>query len=86
MYKAQNTREATNYFFRRAFWREAMETLKESFFSLMSLNLITKDILDFLTAAVVYAQDALRKKQLKDSFIYHFKKIIKYEICLFSVL
>ena len=51
-----------------------METLKESFFSLMLLNLITKDIVDFLT---VYAQGALRKKQLKASFIDHFKKIIK---------
>ena len=51
-----------------------METLKVSFFSFMSLNLTTKDILDFLPATVVYA---LRKKQLKASFIYHFKKIIK---------
>ena len=56
---------------------KAMETSKESFFSLMSLNLITKDMLDFLTATVVYAQGALRKKQLKASFIDHFKKIIK---------
>ena len=43
MYRAQDTREATNNFFCRAFIRKAMETLKESFFSLMSLNLIKKD-------------------------------------------
>ena len=54
-----------------------METLKEPFFSLMSLNLITKDILDFHTATVAYAQGALRKKQLKDSFIDNSKKTIK---------
>ena len=54
-----------------------METLKVSFFSFISLNLITKDILDFLTATVVYAQGALQKKQLRASFIGHFKKIIK---------
>ena len=54
-----------------------METLKVSFFSFISLNLITKDILDFLTATVVYAQGALQKKQLRASFIDHFKKIIK---------
>ena len=54
-----------------------METLKESLFSLTSLNLIIKDILDFLTATVLYAQGALRKKQLKVSFIDHSKKIIK---------
>ena len=54
-----------------------METLKESHFSLTSLNLIIKDILDFLTATVLYAQGALRKKQLKVSFIDHSKKIIK---------
>ena len=54
-----------------------METLKVSFFSFISLNLITKDILDFLTATVVYAQGALRKKQLKASFVDYFKKIIK---------
>ena len=54
-----------------------MEILKESFFSIMLLNLITKDILDFLTATVVYAQGALRKKQLKASFVDYFKKIIK---------
>ena len=54
-----------------------METLKESFFSLMSISLITKGILDFLTAAGVYAQGALRKKQMKTYFIDHFKKIIK---------
>ena len=51
-----------------------METLKVSFFSFMSLSLTTKDILNFLTATVVYA---LRKNQLKASFIDHFKKIIK---------
>ena len=51
-----------------------METLKVSFFSFMSLNLTTKDILDFLTATIVYA---LRKKQLKAFFKDHFKKIIK---------
>ena len=51
-----------------------METLKVSFFSFMSLYLTTKDIVDFLTATVVYA---LRKKQLKVSFIDHFKKISK---------
>ena len=39
--------------------------------------MITKDILDFLTATVVYVQGTLRKKQLKVSFIGHFKKIIK---------
>ena len=54
-----------------------METLKESHFSLTSLNLIIKDILDFLTATALYAQGALRKKQLKVSFIDHSKKIIK---------
>ena len=54
-----------------------METLKESLFSLTSLNLIIKDILDFLTATVLYVQGALRKKQLKVSFIDHSKKIIK---------
>ena len=54
-----------------------MEILKESFFSIISLNLITKDIPDFLTATVVYAQGALRKKQLTASFIDHLKKIIK---------
>ena len=54
-----------------------MEILTESFFSLMSLNLIAKDILDFLTATVVYAEGGPRKKQLKASFIDHFKKIIK---------
>ena len=54
-----------------------METLKESFFSLISLNLITKDILGFFTVTVIYAHCALRKKQLKGSFIEHFKKIIK---------
>ena len=54
-----------------------METLKEPFFSLRSLNLITKDILGFHTATVAYAQGALRKKQLKDYFIDHSKKIIK---------
>ena len=43
MYRAQDTREATNNFFCRAFIRKAMETLKESFFSIMSLNLIKKD-------------------------------------------
>ena len=51
-----------------------METLKVSFFSFMSLYLTTKDILDFLTATVVYA---LRKKQLKAPFKDHFKTIIK---------
>ena len=51
-----------------------MEALKVSFFSLMSLNLTTKDTLGLLTAAVVYA---LRKKQLKVSFKDHFGKIIK---------
>ena len=45
-----------------------MEALKVSFFSFMSLNLTTKDILDFLTATVVYA---LRKKQLKAPFKDH---------------
>ena len=54
-----------------------METLKESFFSLMSVILITKDIQDFITATVVYVQGALRKKQLKDYFIDHFTKIVK---------
>ena len=43
----------------------------------MSLNFIIKDILDFFTGTVVYAQGALPKKQLKASFINHFKKIIK---------
>ena len=51
-----------------------MEVLKVSFFSFMSLNLTTKDILDFLTATVVYAP---RKKQLKTSFKDLFKTIIK---------
>ena len=51
-----------------------METLKVSPFSFVSQNVTTKDILDILTATVVYA---LRKKQLKASFIDHFKKIIK---------
>ena len=51
-----------------------METLKVSPFSFVSLNVTTKDILDILTATVVYA---LQKKQLKASFIDHFKKIIK---------
>ena len=77
MCRAQDTREATNSFFCRAFIRKAMETLEESFFSLMSLNLIKKDILDFLTATVVYLQGSLRKKQLKASFRDHFKKICK---------
>ena len=45
-----------------------MEALKVSFFSFMSLNLTTNDILDFLTATVVYA---LRKKQLKAPFKDH---------------
>ena len=54
-----------------------MGTLKETFFSSMSLNLTTKDILDFLTATVVYALEALRIKQLKAFFIDHIKKIIK---------
>ena len=85
MYRAQDAREATNSFFRRAFERKDMETLKESFFSLMSINLITKGILDFLTAACVYAQDALRKKQMKISWI-TLRKSSKYDICLFSVL
>ena len=56
IYRTQDTREATIYFFCRVFWREAMETLKVSFFSLISLNIITKDILDFLTATVVCFQ------------------------------
>ena len=43
-----------------------METLKASFFSLISLNIITKDILDFLTATVVFMY-----------FIDHFKEIMK---------
>ena len=77
MYRAQDTREATNYLFCRAFQRKAMETLRESFFSLMSLNLITKVFLEFLTATVFYAQGALQKKLLKAPFIEHFKKIIK---------
>ena len=85
MYRAQDAREATNSFFRRAFERKDMETLKESFFSLMSINLITKSILDFLTAAGVYAQDVLRKKQMKISWI-TLRKSSKYDICLFSVL
>ena len=51
-----------------------MEILKVSFFRFMSLNLTTKDILDFVTATVVYAP---RKKELKASFIDHFKNIIK---------
>ena len=38
-----------------------MKTLKELFFSLMSLNLITKNILDFLTAAVANAQCSTKK-------------------------
>ena len=54
-----------------------METLKDSFFSLMLLNLIIKDILDFLTATVVYALGALRTKHLKASFIDLFNQIIK---------
>ena len=66
MYRTQDTREATIYFFCRVFWRKAMETLKASFFSLISLNIITKDILDFLTATVVFMY-----------FIDHFKEIMK---------
>ena len=54
-----------------------METLRESFFSLMSLNLITKVFPEFLTATVFYVQGALQKKLLKAPFIEHFKKIIK---------
>ena len=66
IYRTQDTREATIYFFCRVFWRKAMETLKASFFSLISLNIITKDILDFLTATVVFMY-----------FIDHFKEIMK---------
>ena len=51
-----------------------MEALKVSFFSFMSQNLTTKNILGVLTATFVYA---LRKKQLKTSFKDHFKTIIK---------
>ena len=58
-----------------------METLKVSPFSFVSLNVTTKDILDILTATVVYA---LQKKQLKASFIDHFKKIIKIEHVYFQ--
>ena len=42
-----------------------METLKVSLFSFMSLNVTTKDILDILTATVVYA---LQKKAIESLF------------------
>ena len=82
IYRTQDTREATIYFFCRVFWRKAMETLKASFFSLISLNIITKDILDFLTATVVYFQFCNRKLCSEKCYVLSVNSTVLVQIAL----
>ena len=51
-----------------------MKTLRASFFSLMLVILIKRNILNFLFAIMAQVQGTLRKKQLTASFVEHFKE------------
>ena len=50
-----------------------MKTLRASFFSLMLVILIKRNILNFLFGILAQV-DTLRKKQLTASFVEHFKE------------
>ena len=60
-----------------------MKTLRVSFPSHMSVNMIKKNILNFLIAILVYLQGALPKKQLTASFVEHFKENQENIICVY---
>ena len=66
-------KEANDSFFHRAIYRKAMKLLRASFFSLMLVNLIKKNILNFLIAILAYKQGALQKKHLTASLKEHSK-------------
>ena len=48
--------------------------IKSILFSLMVVNLIKKNVLNFLIAILAQMLGALRKKQLTVSFVEHFKE------------
>ena len=62
-----------------------MKTLRVSFSSLMLVDMIKKNILNFLIAILAYLQGALRKKQLTASSVEHFKENHENTICVYFV-
>ena len=62
-----------------------MKTFRVSFSGHMLVNIIRKNILNFLIAILAYLQGGLRKKQLTSSFAEHFKGIHENTICVFFV-
>ena len=62
-----------------------MKTLRVPFSSLMLVDMIKKNILNFLIATLAYLQAALRKKQLAASFVEHFKENHENKICAYFV-
>ena len=62
-----------------------MKTLRVSFSHLMLVDMIKKNILNFLIAVLAYLQGALRKKQLTASSIAHFKENHENKICVYFV-
>ena len=51
----------------------------------MLVNMMKKNILNFLIAILAYLQGALRKKQLTASFLEHFKENHENLICVYFV-
>ena len=60
-----------------------MKTLRVSFPSHMSVNMIKKNILNFLIAILAYLQGALPKKRLAASFVEQFKENQENTICVY---
>ena len=59
-----------------------MKTLRVSFSSHMLVNMIKKNVLNFLIALLAYLQGALRKKQLTVSSVEHFRGNHENTLCL----
>ena len=55
-----------------------MKTLRVPFSSLMLVNMIKKNILNFLIAVLACLQGALEKKQLTASSVEHVKGCVRY--------
>ena len=62
-----------------------MKTLRVSFSRLMLVDVIKKNILNFLIATLAYLQGALRKKQLTASSVEYFKENHENTICFYFV-
>ena len=51
----------------------------------MLVNMMKKNIVNFLIAILAYLQGALRKKQLTASFVEHFKENHENLLCVYFV-